>query len=177
MKALIIFLLGVTVACGCRSDYDCAQCHTCKASICTAVPDYTDPNEECPIRCNVKTVCGPTHICVFQQRPTCSCDWLEGTCNEEPEAVLIIPTVEEMQRQGLSDVEIKEILYYLKDEHRDPHKGHYHILPEDHAAAHDFIMIGVTLLTVSSLTVILCAFSCMYKILHARELEKEIKSR
>lgn len=174
MKLLFFFLLaGLAIVDCCRIDFDCAQCHTCKANICVPVADHTDPNDECPFRCGVKTVCGPMHICVFQQRPSCKCDWLEGTCVEESADINETPSVEDMQKQGLSDVEIKEILYYLHTERRNEHKGHYHILPEDHAAAHDYMMINFTILLLLVMSVLLCAISTIkYK-----ENEKEIKSR
>jgi len=178
MRYFLFCLLCLVVsAAACVSDFDCAQCHSCKAHICTPVPAYTDPNDECPIRCDIKTVCGPTHICVFKQRPSCVCDWLEGTCRADAEETPPVPSIEEMQRQGLSDSEIKEILYFLKEDRQNPHRGHYHILPEDHAAAHDFIMLGNVVLVLLSLAVSLCAMSCMYRIKNAQKLNNEIKKR
>lgn len=173
MKVFFLFLVGLAVANACVSDFDCAQCHTCKAHICTPVPTYSDPNDECPYRCNVKTVCGPTHICVFQQRPSCTCDWLEGVCREE-ELPFVVPSLEEMHRQGLSDGEIKEILYFLKEDRQHPHRGHFHIVPEDEAAAHDFIVISNMVMLLLFLSIMLCAISCMYRISNRRE---EIKTQ
>jgi hypothetical protein len=174
MKFISFLLLAsLTIAECCRTDFDCAQCHTCKANICVPVADHTDPNDECPFRCGVKTVCGPMHICVFQQRPSCKCDWLEGNCVEESTDINEAPSVEEMQKQGLSDLEIKEILYYLHTERRNEHKDHYHILPEDHAEAHDFMMLTIIILLSLVMSVILCAIS---SIKHQKS-KKEIKSR
>lgn len=167
-------MLFVGTVYSCQVDFDCSQCHFCKNHVCTPVPDYTDPNEECPIRCNVRTVCGPLHICVFEHRPTCNCDWLEGTCRPDPEEPIIaeLPPVDVLHGRGFSDDDIRELMEHVKQErayHRDLHKDHFHILPDDESAAHDFIMIYTAVLVILFVAIILCVISCLWR----RLLDKE----
>lgn len=154
--------LFVHVALACKSDFDCAQCHTCKAGACTPVAVYTDPNEECPVRCDVKTVCGPLHICVFDRKPTCNCDWMEGTCVPEP-TIVIPPTVEELHKRGLSDADVAELMQQISDYHRNAHQGHLHILPEDHASAHEYLFLLNVVMSMFTIGVVVSVIACAWK--------------
>jgi hypothetical protein len=182
MRPLIVFLIFVCVVNGCQVDFDCSQCHFCKNHVCTPVPDYTDPNEECPIRCNVRTVCGPLHICVFEQRPTCNCDWLEGICRPEPTepAAQDVPSLEDLHSRGFSDNEIKELIEHVRQEHtyqQNLHKDHFHILPEDEQHAHEFIMISTVLMIILAVALMMCFTSCLWKQLLAKEQYLENKAQ
>lgn len=181
MRALVLLLCVVVVAvAGCQISFDCAQCHVCRNGVCTAAADYTDPNDECPERCGVPTVCGPLHICVFQRRPTCNCDWMEGVCVDEPVAV-VVPTVDELHRKGLSDVDVTELMALMREEHRrllrEAHKDHEHILTIDEASAHDIIFIQNTMMFMVSLAVIIIAGACIYRRLLDQEISHVIKSQ
>jgi hypothetical protein len=175
-----LFCLLFHVVIACKSDFDCAQCHSCKAGVCTPVAVYTDPNEECPERCEVKTVCGPLHICVFERKPTCNCDWMEGVCVPEP-TVVVPPTVEELHKRGLSDTDIIELLQQISQAHqqyhRDAHRGHPHILPEDEMSAHDFMFIQNTVMMVLFLAVIIGVLACAWKRINVEEQMRANKAQ
>lgn len=179
MVPLLVLLL-VTAASACKLDFDCAQCHFCKNGVCTPVADYTDPNDECPERCDVRTVCGPLHICVFEKRPTCNCDWMEGVCIED-EVDLPAPTLEELQARGMSDADIVELLEQLRDEHRryhkDAHKDHFHILPEDDAAAHDIIFIHNSIMILLFAAVVSAVIVCSWRRVVDEEQRRNIKAQ
>lgn len=180
MLRLLLLLLVSTVVTACKLDFDCAQCHACKGGVCTPAPDYTDPNDECPERCGVKTVCGPLHICVFQKRPTCNCDWMEGVCIEEVVPVTL-PTMEELEQRGLSDDDIKELMLQLREEHhryhKDEHKGHFHILPDDEVHAHDIIFIHTTVMVIVFFAFIAIATACVWRRILDQEKERFNKSQ
>ena len=182
MKTVVVLLILVCAVGGCQVDFDCSQCHFCKNHVCTPVPDYSDPTEECPVRCNVRTVCGPLHICVFEQRPTCNCDWLEGVCRPEPVTAVDVdvPTLEVLHSRGFSDNEIKELMEHIKQEtnyHQNRHEGHFHILPDDENAAHDFIMIYTAVLVILSAAIVICVTSCLWKRLLDKEQYLDNKSQ
>lgn len=181
MRAILLLSLLACVAAACQTDFDCAQCHSCRGGVCTAVADYTDPNDECPDRCGVKTVCGPLHICVFQKRPTCNCDWMEGACIEEPAPVVVVPTIDELQARGLSDTDIVELLHQFKVEHSryhsEEHKGHYHLLPEDSAAAHDALLLHGVLLVVLLATLMMGFGMCLWRRLFDQEILRANKAQ
>lgn len=177
---MLLLCAVVVLAAGCQTSFDCAQCHACRNGVCSAVADYTDPNDECPERCGVPTVCGPLHICVFERRPTCNCDWMEGVCVDEP-VLLVVPTTDELQRKGLSDADITEIIELMREEHRrllqDAHKDHNHILTHDEATAHDIIFIQNTMMFMVSLAVVIIAGSCIYRRLVDQETMHANKSQ
>ncbi len=176
--ALVAVCWLLAVAAACKTDFDCAQCHTCRGGICTAVADYTDPSDECPERCGVKTVCGPLHICVFQKRPTCNCDWMEGVCIEEP-ASISLPTIEELHTRGLTDADILELLEQFRTEHEryhsNAHKDHYHLLPQDEATAHDMLLLHGTVTVLLMVAIVLGFGMCLWRRLLDREMERANK--
>lgn len=176
MSPCIYFLLlaACVVSCtACMMDFECPQCHTCDSGVCHPVPIHTDPNDECPIKCDVKMLCGPRQICVFKDRPTCQCDWMEGVCVDQTPVPVELPPIETLHAMGMSDDDIKMTIEQIRNEqryyHRNQHKDHFHISSEDSAAAHDFILIANIIMSILSVAVIVGAVGCMWRTLLKRE--------
>lgn len=62
---------------------NCPICHILNSKgDCVQIPKYTDPNNDCPIYCGVKMVCGELPHCIFSTVPSCDCDWNTGICED-----------------------------------------------------------------------------------------------
>lgn len=176
---LLVSILWVAACGACMMDFECPQCHTCNNGVCKPVPMHTDPNDECPVKCDTKMLCGPVHICVFKDRPTCECDWMEGVCIDQTPPPIELPPIETLHALGLSDDDIRMTIEQIRNEqryyHRNPHKDHDHILPEDSAAAHDFILFANAVMLILSVATIISSVGCMWKTLLDRERIRENK--
>lgn len=116
---LLVFV--VEMAASCSSFMDCPTCHRCTdEGACVIVLPFTDPNGECPVYCEVKTVCNFQQICVYDERPSCNCEWLTGECLRENRTSVQTRVVrtEELVDRGYSDDDIRMIVEIINQEHK-----------------------------------------------------------
>lgn len=81
-KYLFFTLCLFTLGLACTTNDECYQCHYCDviSGQCRAVQPFTDPLNECGIRCDTPMVCGEQQYCVFKTNPSCDCDFATGRC-------------------------------------------------------------------------------------------------
>mgnify|MGYP003385571820 CR=1 FL=1 len=102
---------------------DCTGCHECIRGVCVPVEEGTDPIDECPILCNVKLVCSKKQVCVYKETPLCNCNWISGSCVNDPTTTTTTTLIiEENLREEKEEMEGKEhqlqLLGYSDDDIR-----------------------------------------------------------